>query len=236
MESSDAATYLKPGANEHRCDSVVLYFQCNDAYDVTTLLLWCNVQSAQFCRFIFIMHANVRSRYWKSFLLTNDTIPMQFFKYRHCTDRRLYISDSSISLSMYIVVLGTRSLSGAASALQNHNTEPAHCNKLKIAESQCHHCTIATMLYLSSARTLFRITNIVIRRERLFRKDRGTRNKDDPCQVLRYGKVRNFMIKLDIVGLRYNYPFIRTVCNTMNILSAFRILLALENSRVLLVS
>lgn len=75
------------------------------------------------------------------------------------------------------------------------------------------------MLYLSSARTLFRISNIVIRRERLFRKDRGTRNKDDPCQVLRYGKVRNFMIKLDIVGLRYNYLFIRTVCNTMNILS-----------------
>lgn len=40
------------------------------------------------------------------------------------------------------------------------------------------------MLYLSSAPTLFRISNTVIRRERLFRKDRGTRDKDDPCQVL----------------------------------------------------
>lgn len=40
------------------------------------------------------------------------------------------------------------------------------------------------MLYLSFAPTLFRISNTVIRRERLFRKDRGTRDKDDPCQVL----------------------------------------------------
>lgn len=143
-----------------------------------------NVQSAQFSRFIFITHANIRSRYWKSFLLTNDAMPMQFFEYWHCTDRQLYTSESSISLSLYIVVLGTRSLSRAVSALRNHNIEPPLCNKLEIAESQCHYCTIETMLYLSSAPTLFRISNTVIRRERLFRKDRGTRDKDDPCQVL----------------------------------------------------
>lgn len=157
---------------------------------------------------------------------------MQFFEYWHCTDRQLYTSDSSISLSMYIVVLGTRSLSRAASALRNHNIEPPLCDKLEIAESQCHHCTIATMLYLPSAPTLFRISSTVIRRERLFRNDRGTRDKDDPCQVLQkltYNLIRviewisigfyktliaRSATKLDIVGLRYNYR-----CNTMNISS-----------------